>query len=166
MRWTADVAADARLGSLRARPGGQPRPGRSRRRRAGSGVDPAVADDALVDVTVATTALDPGIRATAENHGVEFVEGARGRHCRVAVDGPTFLAAFPQARWLVGDDTLRRWRGELDYWVFTDDELGRVTGSVNGPADSLQVGGIQGTIRVELDATDRDATRTIVAPGG
>ena len=95
------------------------------------------ADDALVDVQVLLTALDDGIRTTAENHGVEFVEGARGRHCRVAVDGPTFVAAFPQARWLVGDDTLRRWRGQLDYWVFTDGELGRVTGSVNGPADSF-----------------------------
>ncbi len=165
VRWTADVAADARLGRYGlARVGSRawtlvPPQGWTR-------VDPEVADDGLVDVTVAATALDPGIRATAENHGVEFVEGARGRHCRVAVDGPTFLAAFPQARWLVGDDTLRRWRGELDYWVFTDGELGRVTGSVNGPADSLQVGGIQGTIRVELDATDRDATRSVVAPGG
>ena len=165
VRWAADVAANARLGRYGiARFGTQvwalePPEGWTR-------ADLAVSDDALVDVQVATTALDPGIRATAENHGLEFVEGARGRHCRVAVDGPTFLAAFPQARWLVGDDTLRRWRGQLDYWVFTDEELGRVTGSVNGPADSLQIGGIQGTIRVELDATDRDAARSIVPPAG
>lgn len=165
LRWTADVAANAQLGRYGlARIGSQvwaltPPQGWVR-------TDPQVADDALVDVTVVATALDPGVRATAENHGVEFVEGARGRHCRVAVDGPTFLAAFPQARWLVGDDTLRRWRGQLDYWVFTDGQLGRVTGSLNGPADGLQVGGIQGTIRVELDATDRDAARSIVPPGG
>ena len=54
--------------------------------------------------------------------------------------------------------------GQLDYWVFTDGELGRVTGSVSGPADSFSVDGIQGTIRVELDATDRDAAWSIVAP--
>ncbi len=71
---------------------------------------------------------------------------------------------MPQARWLVGDDTLRRWRGQLDYWVFTDGELGRLSGSVNGPADSLQAGGIQGTIRIELDATDRDVGRSIARP--
>ena len=165
VRWAADVAANARLG----------RYGIARTGTHVWTLDPpagwvrapsAAADGALVDVQVIATALDPGIRATAENHGVEFVEGARGRHCRVAVDGPTFLAAFPQARWLVGDDTLRRWRGQLDYWVFTDNELGRVTGSVNGPADSLRIDGIQGTIRVELDATDRDATRSIVPPAG
>jgi hypothetical protein len=165
VRWTADVATNIRLGrygitriganawSLQP-PGGWVR------------AAPEDADDALIDFQVLTTALGDGLRTTAENHGVEFVEGARGRHCRVAVDGPTFLAAVPQARWLVGDDTLRRWRGQLDFWVFMDGELGRVTGSVNGPADGFQVGGIQGTIRVELDATDRDTARTIVPPAG
>ena len=163
VRWTADVASNVRLGRYgiarigtdawsREPPAGWVRAASS------------VADDALVDVQILTAALGEGVRTTAENHGVEFVEGARGRHCRVAVDGPTFLAAVPQARWLVGDDTLRRWRGQLDYWVFMDGELGRVTGSINGPADGFQVGGIQGTIRVELDATDRDAVRPIIPP--
>ena len=165
VRWTADVASGVRLGRY-----GVARIGAdawSREPPAGWVRAPSsVADDALVDLQVLTTALGEGIRTTAENHGVEFVEGARGRHCRVAVDGPTFIGAFPQARWLVGGDTLRRWRGELDYWVFMDGELGRVTGSLNGPADGLQVDGIQGTIRVALDATDRDALRTLVPPAG
>jgi hypothetical protein len=121
-------------------------------------------DTALVDVQVLAVALAPGIRTTAEERGLELVEGARSRHCRVAVDGPTFLAAFPQARWLVGGDTLRRWRGELDFWVFTDGQLGQVTGSVSGPALALGVAGIEGTVAVTLTATDRDVPRSITAP--
>jgi hypothetical protein len=165
VRWTADVASSVALGRY-----GVARIGTrawTRDPRAGwAAASASVADNALIDVQVLTTALDEGIRATAENRGLEFVEGARGRHCRVAVDGPTFVAAFPQVRWLVGGDTLRRWRGQLDYWVFTDGELGRVAGSVNGPAVSFAAEGIQGTIRIELDATDRDALRSIVAPVG
>jgi hypothetical protein len=165
VRWTADVASDLELGRF-----GVTRVGDevwSRAPRQGWTRDqPSVAEDALVDVQVLGTALADGVRATAEDRGVEFVEGAHGRHCRVAVDGPTFVAAFPQVRWLVGDDTLRRWRGQLDYWVFTDSELGRVSGSVNGPADTFGQAGIQGTIKIELDATDRDDVRSIVRPAG
>jgi hypothetical protein len=165
VRWTADVASSVTLGRYGvARIGTQ---AWTRDPQAGWVAAPAsAADAALVDVQVLATALDEGIRATAENRGVEFVEGARGRHCRVAVDGPTFVAAFPQVRWLVGGDTLRRWRGQLDYWVFTDGELGRVAGSASGPAGGFAADGIQGTIRVELDATDRDAARSIVPPVG
>ncbi len=165
VRWTADVASDRELGRLGvARVGSE---AWTREPRQGwTSAPSSVADDALVDVQVLATALADGVRTTAENRGVEFVEGARGRHCRVAVDGPTFVAAFPQVRWLVGDDTLRRWRGQLDYWVFTDGELGRVSGSVNGPADTFGVAGIQGTLHVELTATDRDSVRSIVRPAG
>jgi hypothetical protein len=165
VRWTADVASTITLGRHGvARIGAK---AWTRDPHAGwVAAEPSVADDALVDIQVLTTALDPGVRSTAENRGVEFVEGARGRHCRVAVDGPTFIQAFPQVRWLVGDDPLRRWRGQLDYWIFTDGEIGRVSGSLNGPADGLGIGGIQGTIRVEMDATDRDAVHSIVPPVG
>ena len=41
-------------------------------------------------------ALTPGYRATAEDHGIEVIEGARARRCRIAVDGITFAEAFPQ----------------------------------------------------------------------
>jgi len=165
VRWVADVATELALGQF-----GVARVGsRAWTRGPGRGwvaTDPAALDAELVDARVLVTALEPGVRAAAEDRGVEFVEGARGRHCRIAVDGPTFVAAFPQARWLVGSDTLRRWRGQLDYWVFTDGELGQVVGSVSGPATVLGVEGIGGTIRVRLTATDRDAVRSILPPAG
>jgi hypothetical protein len=163
VRWTADVASSVELGRY-----GVARVGAAAWTRAPRQdwlrAPASVADDELVDVQVLAIALADGVRATAENRGLEFVEGARGQHCRVAVDGPTFVAAFPQVHWLVSDDILHRWRGQLDYWVFGDGQLGRVTGSVNGPADPLGAPGIQGTIHVQLTATDRHAARSIVAP--
>jgi hypothetical protein len=165
VRWTADVASSLALGRYGVARIGQ----RAWTRDPRSGwmeAAASAADGQLVDVQVLATALDEGVRTAAENRGVEFVEGARGRHCRVAVDGPTFVAAFPQVHWLVGGDTLRRWRGQLDYWVFIDGELGRVAGSVSGPAATFAADGIQGTIRVELAATDRDTIRSIVPPAG
>ncbi|MDP9481614.1 MAG: hypothetical protein M3P84_00135, partial [Chloroflexota bacterium] len=165
VRWTADVASSVELGRYGVARVGN-RAWTRGPRRGWLSAPPSAADDELVDVQVLATALADGVRATAENRGLEFVEGARGRHCRVAVDGPTFVAAFPQVRWLVTDDTLHRWRGQLDYWVFGDGELGRVTGSVNGPADTLGPPGIQGTIHVQLTATNRHAGRSIVPPVG
>lgn len=165
VRWTADVASSVELGRYGVARVGTKAWTRGPR-RGWLSAPPSAADDELVDVQVLATALAEGVRATAEDRGLEFVEGARGRHCRVAVDGPTFVAAFPQVRWLVLDDTLYRWRGQLDYWVFGDGELGRVTGSVNGLADTLGTAGIQGTIHVQLTATDRHAARSIVPPVG
>ena len=65
---------------------------------------------------------------------------ASSRECRIAIDGPTFQAAFPQAAWLVGDADLAHWRGQLDYWVFLDGQIGRIAGSVNGDAADIQPG--------------------------
>ena len=45
-----------------------------------------------------------------------------------SIDGPTFRAAFPQVAWLVGDADLAHWRGQLDYWVFLDGQIGRIDG--------------------------------------
>ena len=81
------------------------------------------------------------------------------------VDGATFVAAFPEVNWFVGSDTLSHWRGELDYWIFSDGEVGLVQGSVSGEAEPLGRSGIVGTIAVTLDATDRDRFRSIAAPG-
>jgi hypothetical protein len=120
--------------------------------------------DGTVDVQAFEAALSDGIRATAELHGVDVIEGARARHCRIAIDGPTFRAAFPQVAWLVGPAGLDRWRGELDYWVFLDGQLGRVTGSVNGDATDLREGALQGTVRVNLSATHRGAELRILPP--
>jgi hypothetical protein len=120
--------------------------------------------DGTVDAQVHATALGQGTRAAAEFHGVDVIEGARARHCRIAIDGPTFRQAFPAIGWLVGDADLARWRGELDYWVFLDGELGRVTGSVNGDAGTIREGALQGTIRVSLTATSRGRAVQIIAP--
>jgi hypothetical protein len=125
----------------------------------------AAVADGTVDVQAFATALGQDIGDTAEFHGVDVIEGARATHCRIAIDGPTFRRAFPAVAWLVGDDTLGRWRGQLDYWVFADDELGRMTGSVNGDAGGIRDGALQGTIRVNLSATSRGIDLEIVPPG-
>jgi len=117
-----------------------------------------------VDRTVADTILTEGYRATAEDRGIEVIEGARARHCRLAVDGNTFVEAFPQVRWLVGDADLHRWRGQLDYWVFLDGQIGRIAGSVNGDAADIQTGALQATVRVDLTATDRGTPLQITPP--
>ena len=35
-------------------------------------------------------------------------------------------AAFPEMAWFIGSADLHRWRGELDYWVFADRQVGQV----------------------------------------
>lgn len=120
--------------------------------------------DGAVDLQVLSTALTAGNRVTAESRGIGFIEGARARHCRIAIDGPTFEAAFPQVRWVVADADISRWRGDLDYWVFADGELGQVVADVNGEGADLRPKGIQGTVRVTMTATDRGAPHPVVPP--
>jgi hypothetical protein len=164
LRWTADVATDRNLGRFAvARVGDQ-----AWLQSPGGGWTPVrpdqVARDELDNLVVAA-ALTSDLRTTAENRGLEFIDGARARHCRIEVDGANFVAAFPEVNWFVGSDTLSHWRGELDYWVFSDGEVGLVQGSVSGEAEPLGRSGIVGTIAVTLDATDRDQFRSIAAPG-
>ena len=120
--------------------------------------------DWSVDVQAFEAALSDGPRAAAELHGVDVIEGARARHCRLAIDGNTFRIAFPAVVWLVGDADLSRWRGELDYWVFLDGQLGRITGSANGDAGAIQEGALQSTVRVSLSATSRGRDYRIAPP--
>jgi hypothetical protein len=127
-------------------------------------VAPATLAGQMLDLTVGSEALTFQNRATAENRGLEYVEGARARHCRVAVDGPTFLASFPQVAWLTGETTLTTWRGELDFWIFGDDEVGMVSGSVNGTADGMVPHGLQATVQVRMAATDRGVPVSISPP--
>ena len=121
--------------------------------------------DATLDLYAFRVALSPEARAAAQSRGVAIIEGARARQCRIAIDGPTFRAAFPQVVWLVGDANLARWRGQLDYWVFLDGGIGRISGSVNGDAADIREGALQATVRVDLSATDRDATIRVTPPG-
>jgi hypothetical protein len=103
-------------------------------------------------------------RATAEDRGVEVIEGARARRCRVSVDGQIFAAAFPQVAWLVGSADLHRWRGQLDYWVFLDGQVGQIAGSINGEAAGVVPDAIQGTIEVRLNATERGRNLVVYPP--
>jgi len=118
----------------------------------------------LLDESVLATALTTAYRSAAEDRGLEFVEGARARHCRVALDGKTFQAAFPAATWVSVKQDLHRWRGSLDYWLFLDGQVGQVTATVNGEAQSLGRTGIQATLAASLTATDRGARVSIAAP--
>jgi hypothetical protein len=163
-RWTATISSSvlvgrdgwARVGDeawkVRSSGGWQP-------------VDPASVEEGALDLQVITTALTAGNRAAAESRGIAYVEGARARHCRIAIDGPTFRTAFPQTAWIVGGASIDRWRGELDYWVFADGQLGQVVGSINGEGADLTPKGVLGTVRVSMTATDRGSIAAIEAPG-
>jgi hypothetical protein len=131
---------------------------------AGGGVPIAPAAHPALDWEVVMTALTVPYRPAAEDRGLEFVEGARARHCSVALDGRTFEAAFPAVAWMSAHEDLHRWRGALDYWIFLDGQIGQVTALVNGEAQSLGRPGLQATLSATLTATDRGSTITIEAP--
>lgn len=163
-RWLAYVATDRELGQYGAASFG----GRVWTRTPGDGWTAADADSVrtqTLDLQAVRTALARRSRATAEDRGIEVIEGARARRCRVAVDGATFQDAFPQVRWLVGDADLGRWRGQLDYWIFVDGQLGQVAGSVNGEAGAIRPEAVQATIEVFLTATERGSELVIHPPG-
>lgn len=161
-RWLGYVATVRELGQYGAAEIGD----RAWRRTPGEGWTRTTSEAAGVeslDLQAVRAALTIGTRTTAEDRGLEVLEGARARRCRVAVDGPTFRAAFPQVRWLIGDADLENWRGQLDYWVFLDGQLGQIAGNVNGEAADLRPEAIQGTLEVLLTATDR-ARAVIIYP--
>lgn len=162
-RWLAYVATDRELGQYGAASFG----GQAWTRTPRDGWRPADAETVrtqTLDLQAVRTALARQSRATAEDRGIEVIEGARARRCRVAVDGATFEAAFPQVHWLVGDADLGRWRGQLDYWVFVDGQLGQVAGSVNGEAAAIRPEAVQATIEVFLTATERGGGLVIHPP--
>ena len=127
-------------------------------------VPAATVNDDTLDQQALAVALSEGYRATAEDRGVEVIEGARARRCRVAVDGEIFETAFPQVRLLVGSADLHRWRGQLDYWVFLDGEVGQIAGSINGEATAVVPEAIQGTVEVLLTATERGRGLVVYPP--
>jgi hypothetical protein len=162
-RWLAYVASNEQLGQYgSARVGDEAwatAPG-----SAWAAVAPAAVADDAVDLQALRAALNPGYRATAEDHGVEVIEGARARRCRIAVDGTTFRDAFPQVALLVGDADLHRWRGQLDYWMFLDGQLGQVAGSANGEASAIVPNALSATIDVLLTATERGRDSVVYPP--
>jgi hypothetical protein len=137
-------------------------------------VDPfgMTGDDGLTldgPVIAMLTATGPAI--VAEDLGVELVEGARARHCRTAVDGPTVLDTFLPLRWLAGGQLLRvmhpltEWRGTLDWWVFADGQLGQASVNINGyPGEAWPTSGIQGAMEAKLTALDRTLEHVVTPP--
>jgi hypothetical protein len=162
-RWLAYVATNRQLGEY-----GSARLGdRAWARTPALGwriVDPSTVERDTLDAQALATALVPDYRSTAEDRGVEVLEGARARRCRVAVDGETFEAAFPQVRWLIGSADLHRWRGQLDYWVFLDGQVGQIAGNVNGEAAGILPDALQGTVEVRLTATERARSFVVYPP--
>ena len=115
------------------------------------------------------TASDPAI--VVEDLGVELVDGARARHCRTAVDGPTALDTFLPLRWLAGGQLLTvthpltEWRGTLDWWVFADGQLGQAGVIINGyPGEAWATSGIQGSMSARLTALDRTLDHPVAPP--
>ena len=161
--WTSEVASVQSLGlagaALVAGQGWLREP-----RDSWSRVPAATVEDESLDLAVLRQALDSAARAAAEELGIAYVQGARARHCRVAISGDTFRRAFPQVRWLAGDADLHRWRGELEYWIFADSELGLVDAWIEGEGFTLQEGAIRGRLEASLTATERGVAITIVPP--
>ncbi len=124
----------------------------------------ATAAGESLDLAVLEAALTPEQRTVAEDLGLVYVEGARARRCRVAVDGAIFRDAFPQVRWLVGAGDLGDWRGEIDFWVFEDGQLGRAEGRLGGPGFQIAPGAIQGELSATLTATHRGDPVTVTPP--
>jgi hypothetical protein len=117
-----------------------------------------------LDLAVIGAALDPMQRTAAEDLGLVYVEGARARRCRIAVDGVTFRAAFPQVRWLVGAADLTAWRGEIDVWIFADGQLGRVEARLGGGGFAVEPDTIRGELTTRLTATRRGSPVTVTPP--
>ncbi len=126
--------------------------------------DAAALDPGLLDLQVVATALTAGNRVAAEDRGTGLIEGAPARRCRIAIDGPTFRSAFPQISWLIDPAAVERWRGEVEYWVFADGQLGRLDGYLNGEGAAMVPTGVLGTIQVTLDATHRGGPVSIPRP--
>jgi hypothetical protein len=163
-RWLAYVASDQQLGQYGAARIGDAAWATSRGSPWRRVAPTSVASDG-VDAQVLNAALTQGYRATAEDRGLETIDGARARRCRIAIDGAVFADAFPQLALLVGNEDLHRWRGQLDYWVFLDGQLGQVAGSLNGEGSVISPESLLGTIAVRMTATERGRDSVIYPPG-
>jgi hypothetical protein len=143
--------------------------------RAGAGRAWVAVDRATTGPTLDTALVD-GILAerghlAAEDLGIELIGVAPARHCRLLVDGPAALRAFAPLEWLAGpeaqDVLIGSWRGDLDWWVFTDGELGLARVRVGGPVlAGWPVSGMQAVLQATLSATDRTAPQEIRPPEG
>jgi hypothetical protein len=165
VRWTGFAATDLMLGQVGVVKVGP----NAWRRSPGTTWAPvparAVAGEDL-DRQLVTVALTPANRSVAEDRGRSDIEGARARHCRVTIDGSTLREALPEIAMLIGDTDISRWRADIDYWVFTDGELGQADGRATGPASGLADDALLAELRFRMTAVDRDLPVSITAPPG
>jgi hypothetical protein len=111
-----------------------------------------------------SVALAPRGAIVAEDLGLERVQSARARHCRTFIDGSTALDTFLPLRWLLANSSEHRegalstWRGELDWWVFGDGELGLAAAEVSGARidTGWDSDGVRVVLEAQLEAVHRD----------
>jgi len=134
-------------------------PGRDWQRAAAAEVDGRDLDRQLVAV-----ALTPSEQNAPEDAGLAYIEGALARHCRITLVGTTLRKALPEVALLVGDADISRWRGELDFWVFSDGQLGQADGRITGSAVGIAEGALQAGIRFRMLAYDRGLPVSVLPP--
>lgn len=123
-----------------------------------------------LDGAILAGALAPAQRVAAENAGIELIGGAQARHCRTAVTGASALASFPPLTWLAGgplpdSQVFGPWRGELDWWVFSDGQLGLATVHMTGRSpDPWGQVSVLGSLDARLQAIQRDQPELILPP--
>ena len=71
---------------------------------------------------------------------------------------------LPQVELLVGSTDISRWRGDLDFWVFADGQLGQVDGRASGPAEELGNDSLQAGVRFRMLSFDRGLPITVLPP--
>ncbi len=121
-----------------------------------------------IEEPVQAVALGALGKPVTEELGIELIEGAQARHCRTPVDGPTAIEVSLPVRWLAGGDLvapaheLQAWRGNLDWWVFADGELGQAIVTINGyPGEAWPSAGLQGLITARMTALDRTVPQSV-----
>ena len=117
-----------------------------------------------MDRQLVSVVLTPVDVAAPEDRGLAFIDGARARHCRIPVDGDTIRRVLPQVALLIGQTDISRWRGDLDFWVFADGQLGQVDGRISGPADGIDDDALQAGVRFRMLAYDRGLPVTVLPP--
>jgi hypothetical protein len=161
--WTGFAATREALGTF-----GVARIGdRAWERTPGQGWEPvgqAEVDGRDLDRQLVAVALTPSEQNAPEDRGLAYIEGALARHCRITLVGSTLETAIPDVRLLVGDADISRWRGELDFWVFSDGQLGQADGRITGSAVGIAEDALTAAIRFRLLAYDRGLPVSVLPP--
>jgi hypothetical protein len=124
----------------------------------------AAVDGRDLDRQLVADALTPSEQNAPEDRGLAYIEGALARHCRITLVGSTLRKAIPEVGLLVGDADISRWRGELDFWVFADGQLGQADGTIGGSAVGIADGALQAAMRLRLLAYDRGLPVSVLPP--